>query len=113
MKNKKENKKAGLLVLSLFFLLVPLIIWALYLYIYTGFPGADWSEILVRHLSYFPGFIQSQLRVSMVVFFFSLLSIIFSVKSLKNASSVYRLPGILLILLAVILIILQIFTLFQ
>src|SRR4029078_5300474 len=95
--------------LSLFFILIPIIIWALWIYVFNEYPNLSQSDKSDKYNSYFPQFIQNHL--ASIVLCTSLISIIFALIAIRKISSPsHKVPSMLIFIVGGSIILLQLFS---
>ena len=80
--NIKYKKKVSITLLSILFLIVPIIIWGLWIYVFENNPNTAQTDKVKIYLSYFPGFLHSKFNVSLVVLISSIIAMVFAAKSM-------------------------------
>jgi hypothetical protein len=98
------------LLLSLFFLFIPIIILGLWIYVFESNPNASQSEKVKVYQSYFPVFMRDNFTVSIIVLMSSLIAIVFASTSLKKANDTVKATGIIVIIVASLIVLLQLFS---
>src|SRR5438045_5185058 len=96
----KYRNNSRKLLLSLLFLIIPIIIWGLWIYVFESNPNAPQSEKVQVYQSYFPGFMRDNFTVSIIVLISSLIAIVFVSIILIKAPAIVKASGIIIIIVA-------------
>jgi uncharacterized membrane-anchored protein len=103
----KYRNNAKTLLLSVLFLIIPAIIFGLWIYVFENYFNEPQSEKVKIYNSYFPAFMRNSFSIAIVVLISSLLAIVFASISLKKSSAVIKVIGVIIIIVASLFLLLQ------
>ena len=109
--NDKYKKKVSITLLSILFLIVPIIIWGLWIYVFENNPGASQTDKVKIYEAYWPGFLHSYFYVSLVVLISSIVAIVLATIRMTQTSAIHKAINILTTIVGILIILLQLFSL--
>jgi hypothetical protein len=109
METRYSNNLRSLL-LSVLFLMAPVIIWGLWIYVFETNPSASQFEKAKIYDSYFPVFMQGNLILSLIVLVSSLIAIVMAGMSMSKTFVSRKIISILIIIAASLIVLLQLFS---
>lgn len=110
IKTHFTQNRNWLSIAGLILLLVPISIWILWIGTFSSNPSASQADKVAIFLSYFPSFLRSISSTSLMVVVSAIGSVILTVLGRKSANRVYRIAGKFVIIAAILVLLLQIFT---
>jgi hypothetical protein len=96
-------------ITGLLLLLIPISIMVLWNFVFSSNPSASQAEKQRIFYSYFPTFLRKPSSITMVSMGFAAGSILFSVAGRKRANSIFRVLGIVAIIVASLILLLLMF----
>ncbi len=106
----KYSNNLRVLLLSLLFLIAPVIIWGLWIYVFENNPDASQSEKVKIYLSYFPVFMQNIFSLALIVLGSSLIAIGFAAISIRKTFVNQKIISVTIIVAASLIVLLQLFS---
>ncbi|TMI84281.1 MAG: hypothetical protein E6H10_06165 [Bacteroidetes bacterium] len=100
----------SLSIVGLVLLLVPILIWALWIGTFSSNPSALQAEKVEIYLSYFPTFLRGGSSISLIVVALAVSSILFTILGRKKANTIFKVVGIFVIIAGSLVLLLQLFT---
>ena len=100
----------GMAIIGWILLVIPVIIWSLWIHVFNSNPSASQAEKQKMFTSYFPAFLRSLSSISLVVLLAAAASIIFSAAGRRQATRTFRVLGVVAIVFAAIILLFQLFT---
>lgn len=100
----------SLSIVGLVLLLVPILIWALWIGTFSSNPSASQAEKVEIYLSYFPTFLRGGSSISLIVVALAVSSILFTILGRKKANTIFKVVGIFVIIAGSLVLLLQLFT---
>lgn len=107
---ENPRNRNWLIISGLLFLVVPVAIFAMWVFVFTANPAAQQTEKVKIFQSWFPSFLRSNSLISLLVIIFSIASILFSLIGQKMANKTFRIVGILVVIAASFVLLLQFFS---
>lgn len=104
----KSNNSVS--IVGLILLLVPILIWALWIGTFSSNPSASQAEKVEIYLSYFPTFLRRGSSISLIVVALAVSSILFTLLGRKKANTVFRVVGVFVIIAGSLVLLLELFT---
>ncbi len=108
--NIKYKKKVSITLLSILFLIVPIIILGLWIYVFENNPNAAQTDKVKIYHAYLPGFLHTNFNLSLVVLISSVIAIVFAAKSMTQTSSILKAINIITIIVGSLIMLLQLFS---
>lgn len=112
MENKAQYpiKPNGWSIAGFLLLLISVSIWILWINTFSANPTASQADKVAIFLSHFPLFMRNTAATSLLVIVSAIGSIAFTALGQREAKSVYRVLGTIVIILASLVLLLQLFT---
>ena len=105
----RTRSKIVLPVLAILFLLIPLLIWGVWIYVFQNNPDVSQQEKVAAFLSFFPDLIQNQAQISLVVMSSALLAAVVALFGIQRSTKTLKVFYIFILLAAVLVGLLQLF----
>jgi hypothetical protein len=106
----QASNNLRMLLFSVLFLMVPVIVLGLWIYVFENNPGVSQLEKVKIYQSCFPAFMQSNFSLSLIVLVSSLIAIVFAATSIRKTFMSRKIIGITIIIAASIIVLLQLFS---
>jgi len=106
----KNQKKFRMLLLSIFFFIIPVLTWGLWIYVFETNPNSAQEEKVKIYNSFLPGFMHTDTHLSLTVFISSVAAIVFASLSIRKAPALYKAIGIIVIIMSALIVLLQLFS---
>ena len=108
--NIKHKKKVSITLLSILFLIIPIIIWGLWIYVFENNPNASQTDKVKIYHAYLPGFLHNNFNLSLVVLISSVIAILFAAKIMTQTSVILKAINIITIIVGSLIMLLQLFS---
>ncbi|HEX5154901.1 MAG TPA: hypothetical protein VFW07_25825 [Parafilimonas sp.] len=106
----KNQKKFRTLLLSIFFFIVPALIWILWIYVFETNSTASYEEKVKIYNSFLPEFMHNDTHLSLTVLISLVAAIVFASLSMRKAPALYKAIGVIIIIISLLIMLLQLFS---
>jgi hypothetical protein len=110
MAAKTYSPNNGMSIVGLLFLLIPIFILMLWISTFSANPSASQEEKVKIFSSYFPTFLRSTSSISLIVLASAVGALVFTVAGRKSANRIFKVVGIIVIIVASLVLLLQLFS---